>query len=137
MWVHPKFQTLSSKLWFFWVICLTYWFVTKTKILWLKILEVIEYILSSHLAKLCNFKDYDFRRGIWGQNAKLFWGHNWGKTLELQGISFFSLQIYEVGGLVIIHVTQEDLTKFGCKLKRKLKIFGTSLCLCHILELIV
>jgi hypothetical protein len=49
----------------------------------------------------------------------------------------FSLQIYEVGGLVIVHVTQEDLTKFGCKSKRKLKIFGTSLCLCDMLELIV
>lgn len=51
--------------------------------------------------------------------------------------SFFSLQIYEVGGLVIVHVTQEDLSKFGCKSKRKLKVFGTSLCLCDMLELIV
>jgi len=43
---------------------------------------MIEYILSSHLAKLCNLKDYDFGQGIWGQNAKLFLGHNWGKPLE-------------------------------------------------------
>ncbi len=132
MWVHPKFQTLV-----FWVISLTYWFITKTKVLWFKILEMIEYILASHLAKLCNLKDYDFGQRKWWQNAKLFLGHNWGKTLELQGTSFFSLQIYEVGGLVIVHVTQEDLTKFGCKSKRKLKIFGTSLCLCDMLELIV
>jgi hypothetical protein len=70
---------------------------------------MIEYILPSHLAKLCSLKDYDFGQGIWGQNAKLFLGHNWRKTLELQGTSFISLQIYEVGGLVIIHVTQDDL----------------------------
>jgi hypothetical protein len=44
----------------------------KKKVFWFKILEMIEYISFSHLAKLCSLKDYDFGHEIWGQNAKLF-----------------------------------------------------------------
>jgi hypothetical protein len=72
-----------------------------------------------------------------GTKCKAIFGTQLKKNIGAIRNTFFSLQIYEVGGLVIVHVTQEDLTKFGCKSKRKLKIFGTSLCLCDMLELIV
>jgi hypothetical protein len=71
-----------------------------------------------------------------GTKCKAIYGTQLRKNIGATRNKFF-VQIYEVGGLVIVHVTQEDLTKFGCKSKRKLKILGTLVCLSDMLELIV